>query len=270
MVSPNERQDGPMTIYQTILFDLADGVATLTLNRPDKMNALNAQMRAELLDAVRRAGREARVLVITGAGRAFCSGQDLGDRANVGNIDLERTLRDEYDPLMRALHDCPIPTVAAVNGAAAGAGASLALSADVAIAAEGAYFLLAFARIGLIPDAGATWWLPRRMGYAKAMGAALFAEKIPARQASDWGLIWEAVPDRDFDAHWKARVAHLAAGPTGAYAGIKQALHASADNGFDTQLALEAEVQGRCGQSRDFREGVMAFLEKRPAVFEGR
>ncbi len=259
-----------MTMYQTILYDLSDGVATITLNRPAVMNALNAQMRAELLDAVRRAGGEARVVVLTGAGRAFCSGQDLGDRANAGSVDLERTLRDEYDPLMRAIHDCPVPTLAAVNGAAAGAGASLALSTDVAIAAEGAYFLQAFARIGLIPDAGGTWWMPRRMGYARAMGAALFAEKITARQACDWGLIWEAVPDRDFDAHWKGRAAHLASGPTVAYAGIKAALRASAGNDYESQLALEAQIQGRCGQSRDFREGVVAFLEKRPAAFEGR
>ena len=175
--------------YETIRLTISDNVATLTLNRPDRMNALNTQMRAELLHAVKEAGKEARVLVITGEGRAFCSGQDLGDRANAANLDLERTLRDEYEPLLRAIFDCPIPTISAVNGAAAGAGANLALAADVVIATESAVFLQAFSRIGLIPDAGGTYWLPRQMGFAKAMGAALFAEPISARQAADWGMI---------------------------------------------------------------------------------
>ncbi|MEC3860450.1 enoyl-CoA hydratase-related protein [Mesobacterium sp. TK19101] len=256
--------------YEAILYDLTDGVATITLNRGDVMNALNTQMRAELTDALRRGGREARVVVITGSGRAFCSGQDLGDRANTANIDLERTLRDEYVPMLHAIYDCPVPTISAVNGAAAGAGANLALAADVVIAAESAFFLQAFTRIGLIPDAGGTWYLPRQMGLAKAMGAALFAEKISARQASDWGMIWEAVPDAEFEAHWTARAAHLAKGPTAAYQRVKQSLRASFDNSLEDQLALEARLQGECGKTRDFKEGVVAFLEKRPAVYEGR
>ena len=256
--------------YQTIRLDLADGIATLTLNRPDKMNALNTQMRAEILHAVQEAGRSARVVVLTGEGRAFCSGQDLGDRATAADIDLERTLREEYVPMLRAIFDCPVPTIAAVNGAAAGAGANLALAADVVIAAEGAVFLQAFTRIGLIPDAGGTYWLPRQMGFAKAMGAALFAERITARQAADWGMIWEAVPDAEFDAHWRARAAHLAAGPTEAYRGDKEALRASFGNDLEEQLSLEARLQGRCGKTRDFKEGVIAFMEKRPARFEGR
>ncbi|CAG0911823.1 unnamed protein product, partial [Cyprideis torosa] len=178
--------------YDTIQFDITDGVATVTMNRPEVMNALNTQMRAEITDAVSRGGREARVVVLTGTGRAFCSGQDLGDRANAANLDLERTLRDEYVPMLRAVVDCPVPTISAVNGAAAGAGANLALVADVVIATESAFFVQAFARIGLIPDAGGTWALPRHMGLAKAMGAALFADKISAKQADDWGMIWEA------------------------------------------------------------------------------
>ncbi|MDH5798189.1 MAG: enoyl-CoA hydratase-related protein, partial [Paracoccaceae bacterium] len=158
--------------YLAISYSVQSDIAVLTLNRPEVMNALNTQMRAEILDAVKRAGKEARVLVMTGAGRAFCSGQDLGDRVSAADIDLERTLRDEYEPMLKAIFDCPIPTIAAVNGAAAGAGANLALACDVVIAAESAVFLQAFARIGLIPDAGGTYWLPRQVGLARAMGAA--------------------------------------------------------------------------------------------------
>lgn len=256
--------------YQTLTYAVQDGVAVITLNRPERMNALTTQMRAELSYAVTEAGKTARVLVLTGAGTAFCSGQDLGDRVSAANLDLERTLRDEYAPLIRAIADCPVPTISAVNGPAAGAGANLALAADVVIAAESAYFLQAFARIGLIPDAGGSYMLPRSMGTAKAMGAALFADKITARQADDWGMIWEAVPDADFDAHWRGRAAHLAAGPTAAYAAIKTVIRSSWDNDFETQLALEARQQGHCGKSRDFKEGVLAFTEKRPAKFEGR
>ncbi|MCV3272398.1 enoyl-CoA hydratase-related protein [Roseobacter sinensis] len=256
--------------YHTLTYTLHDGVATITLNRPEKMNALSTQMRAEIAYAVSEAGKTARVVVITGAGKAFCSGQDLGDRVSAANLDLERTLRDEYQPMLHAIVDCPVPTIAAVNGPAAGAGANLALAADVVIAAESAYFLQAFARIGLIPDAGGTYVLPRTMGTAKAMGAALFADKITARQADDWGMIWEAVPDAGFEAHWQARAAHLAQGPTAAYAAIKKVIRGSWDNSMDEQLTLEAKQQGQCGKSRDFKEGVLAFTEKRPAQFEGR
>ena len=256
--------------YETIALESAGDVAVLTLDRPDVMNALNSQMRAEITHAVRAAGGAARVLVLTGRGRAFCSGQDLGDRANAADIDLERTLRDEYVPMLRAIFDCPVPTIAAVNGAAAGAGANLALAADVVIAAESAYFVQAFTRIGLVPDAGGTYWLPRQMGAAKAMGAALFAERISAREASDWGMIWEAVPDGSFAERWRARAERLAEGPTAAYRGVKRAIRGSWDNDLDAQLALEGRIQGECGRTRDFQEGVMAFLEKRPAAYEGR
>lgn len=256
--------------YQTITYDLADGIAIVTLNRADKYNALTTQMRAEIDHAFTRGGREARVVVITGAGKAFCSGQDLGDRATSTSIDLERTLRDEYAPMLRAIVNCPVPTIAAVNGPAAGAGANLALAADVVFASESAYFLQAFTRIGLIPDAGGTYTMPRQMGMAKAMGAALFADKITARQADDWGMIWEAVADDAFDAHWRERAAHLAAGPTAAYAAAKKVIRESWDNSFEDQLSLEAQEQGKCGKSRDFKEGVMAFTQKRPAAFEGR
>ena len=257
-------------IYKEIEFDIKDGLAILRLNRPDVMNAMNVQMRAEITDAMRVAATEARVVVITGAGRAFCSGQDLGDGGNAASIDLERTLRDEYVPMLKSIIDCPVPVISVVNGVVAGAGANLALAADVVIATESAVLMQAFTRIGLIPDAGGTYWLPRQMGFAKAMGASLFAEKITARQAADWGMIWEAVPDEMFEIVWKARAKQLAEGPTQAYVNVKQALRESFTNDLDEQLALEAKLQGRCGQTRDFQEGVLAFLEKRPAVFEGR
>ena len=256
--------------YDTIQLTQIEGVAVLTLARPEVMNALDTQMRAEILHAVGEAGRTARCLVITGKGCAFCSGQDLGDGANAARLNLERVLREEYEPMLRAIFDCPIPTIAAVNGPAAGAGANLALAADVVIAAEGAVFLQAFARIGLIPDAGGTYWLPRQVGTARAMGAALFAEPVSARQAADWGMIWEAVPDDGFRQAWWDRAAHLAKGPTTAYAGIKRAIRGSWENTLEQQLAAEARLQGEAGRSRDFQEGVLAFLEKRAANFEGR
>lgn len=256
--------------YQTLTFDVADGLAVITMNRPDKMNALTTQMRAEIDHAFTQGGKLARCVVITGAGRAFCSGQDLGDSKGAADMDLERTLRDEYAPMLRAIAHCPVPTIAAVNGAAAGAGANLALAADVVFACESAYFLQAFTRIGLIPDAGGTYTLPRQMGMAKAMGAALFADKISARQADDWGMIWQAVPDAEFDAHWRVKAAQLAQGPTTAYAAAKRAIRESWNNTLEDQLTLEAREQGKCGQSRDFKEGVLAFMQKRPASFEGR
>ena len=256
--------------YETIEFHVSDAVARLTLNRPQVMNGLNAQMRVEITHAVKAAGNAARVLVITGAGRGFCSGQDLGDRRNAGDLDLERTLREEYEPMLRAIYDCPIPTIAAVNGPAAGAGANLALAADIVIAAHSAVFIQAFARIGLIPDAGGTYWLPRQVGMAKAMGAALLAEPVGAVQAETWGMIWEAVPDDDLAATVEARAAQLAQGPTVGYRLIKQALRQSAANTLDAQLELEATLQGEAGRSEDFKEGVLAFLDKRPPRFEGR
>ena len=256
--------------YETILYELNQNIATITLNRPDVMNGMNGQMRLDLMHAMKIATEEARVLVLTGAGKGFCSGQDLGDRVRSSDLDLERTLREEYEPLLKAIYDCPIPTIAAVNGPAAGAGANLALAADVVIASQSAFFIQAFARIGLIPDAGGTYWLPRQMGFAKAMGAALFADKISADQAADWGMIWEAIPDDSFASVVASRAAHLANGPTQSYALIKQALRASYDNTLDEQLGLEATLQGEAGKTRDFSEGVMAFLEKRQAKFEGR
>ena len=256
--------------YETITSTLSDDVAIVTLNRANVMNALTSRLRRELLDAIMIAASAARVLVITGAGRAFCSGQDLSDASALGAVDLERLLREEYEPLLHAIYDCPIPTIAAVNGAAVGAGANLALAADVVIATHSASFSQSFTRIGLIPDAGGTYWLPRQIGMPRAMGAALFADKITATQAADWGMIYEAAPDDEFDAHWRARARHLASGPTQAYARVKAALRASHANDLSTQLTLEARLQGECGDTQDFAEGVAAFLQKRPARFIGR
>jgi 2-(1,2-epoxy-1,2-dihydrophenyl)acetyl-CoA isomerase len=256
--------------YQAIKLMIRNSVGVITLNRPDMMNALNTQMRAEITHAVKAAEKEARVLVITGAGKAFCSGQDLGGGDNATSMDLERTLRDEYVPMLKAIFDCNIPTISAVNGPAAGAGANLALAADVVIASEEAYFIQAFTRIGLIPDAGGTYWLPRQMGVAKAMGAALFADKISATEASDMGMIYETAPAASFREHVEGRAAQLAQGPTVAYRELKAAIRGSFENSLDDQLALEAKMQGHCGTTRDFQEGVVAFLEKRKAVFEGR
>ncbi|WP_407492930.1 enoyl-CoA hydratase-related protein [Pseudooceanicola sp. MF1-13] len=259
-----------MTDYQTITCDITDGKAVIRLNRPDKYNALNAQMRAELADAVRKSAKDARVIVLTGNGPAFCSGQDLSDGTDIANPDLERVLRDEYQPLIRAIDEAEVPVIAAVNGPAAGAGANIALSCDVVIATESAYFLQAFSRIGLIPDAGGTYWLPRSIGAPKAMGAALFADKISARDADAWGMIWEAVPDTEFEANWNARADYLANGPTIAFGMIKKSIRENWGNDLGDQLDLEGKLQGKAGQSRDFKEGVLAFIEKRPARFEGR
>ena len=250
-----------------VLYAVADSVATITLNRPEVRNGLDAAVRRALLAAVGRAAGEARVLVLTGAGSSFCSGQDLSEDIAA---DVERALRDEYEPLLLALADCPIPTIAAVNGAAAGAGANLALACDVVIAAESAVFVQAFARIGLIPDAGGTWWLPRHVGFARAMGAALFAEPVTARDAADWGMIWQAVPDDDFPATVAARARQLAQGPTASYARIKQALRAGLASTLPDQLALEARLQAEAAATADFREGVAAFLAKRAPRYEGR
>ncbi|WP_376877370.1 enoyl-CoA hydratase-related protein [Albirhodobacter sp. R86504] len=256
--------------FETIRYELHDGIAQITLARPAVMNALNTQMRTEITDAMTQAAREARVAVLTGEGRAFCSGQDLADGVRQGGLDFERTLRDEYEPMLKSIYDCPIPTICAVNGPAAGAGANLALAADVVIAAQSASFVQAFTRIGLMPDAGGTYWLPRQIGFSRAMGLALFADKIMADQAAEWGMIWESLPDDAFEAGWKARAAHLANGPSVAYGAIKEALRGSFERDLPQQLELEAKLQAKCGATEDFMEGVTAFLQKRPAAFKGK
>jgi 2-(1,2-epoxy-1,2-dihydrophenyl)acetyl-CoA isomerase len=251
-----------------VLVSTAADVMTITLNRPLVMNALNAAMRAGITSALRRVDG-ARVVVLTGSGRAFCAGQDLSDASALTGGDLGRVLREEYEPMLAAITACPVPVIAAVNGVAAGAGANLALACDVVIASDAASFVQAFTKIGLIPDAGGTWFLPRQIGLARAMGAALFADTVSAQKAADWGMIYEAVPMGGFDAHWRARAAHLASGPTTAYQHLKRALQASSGNDLAAQLALEAQLQAACGQTQDFAEGVSAFLGKRPPAFTG-
>ena len=249
--------------------EVEGGVHRITLNRPDVMNALNRDLRRELTAAL-LAGHAARVIVLTGAGRGFCSGQDLSDASGLEAAGFEGVLNGEYVPMIRAITEAPVPVIAAVNGVAAGAGANLALACDLVIAAESAVFIQAFSRIGLIPDAGGTSFLPRRVGLQRAMGAALLAEPVSARQAEAWGMIWEAVPDDRFAEVVAARASRLAAGPTGAYAALKQALRGAFDQPLEAQLAIEARLQGACGASDDFREGVAAFLEKRTPKFTGR
>lgn len=252
-----------------VTVETGGGVHRITLNRPDVMNALNRDLRRDLTAAL-MAGHSARVIVLTGAGRGFCSGQDLSDASGLDAAGFEATLIDEYVPMIRAITEAPVPVIAAVNGVAAGAGANLALACDLVIAAESAVFIQAFTRIGLIPDAGGTSFLPRRVGLQRAMGAALLAEPVSARQAEAWGMIWEAVPDDRFAEVVAARAAKLAAGPTGAYAALKQALRGAFDQSLEAQLAVEARLQGVCGVSDDFREGVAAFQEKRAPKFTGR
>ncbi len=249
--------------------EVEGGVCRITMNRPEVRNALNRAMRRDLTAAL-IAGHAARVIVLTGAGRGFCSGQDLADVDGLDAAGFEAILADEYVPMIRAIVDAPVPVIAAVNGVAAGAGANLALACDLVIACESASFIQAFTRIGLIPDAGGTSFLPRRVGMQRAMGAALLAEPVGAAQAADWGMIWEAVPDDRFAEVVAARAAKLEAGPTGAYAALKQALRGAFEQPLEAQLAIEARLQGACGASDDFREGVAAFLDKRLPVFTGR
>ncbi len=259
----------------TILFDLAEGVATITLNRPDKLNAFNEAMHGELARAMERVESEptVRALLLTGAGRAFSAGQDLGDRVmGDGDAppDLGETLDRLYNPLIRRLHRLELPVIAAVNGVAAGAGANLALACDVVLAARSAKFIQAFCRLGLVPDSGGTYVLPRLLGPARAMGLALLGEPLPAEQAAAWGLIWRVVDDDRLLEEAMKLARQLATQPTKGLGLIKRALNASAANTLDQQLDLERDLQREAGMTEDYREGVRAFLDKRPAVFRGR
>jgi 2-(1,2-epoxy-1,2-dihydrophenyl)acetyl-CoA isomerase len=257
--------------YETILFSNEAGIARLTLNRPDRLNSFTVQMHEEVADALSQV-EGARVLVITGAGRGFCAGQDLNDRAVAPGeaVDLGHSVETYYNPLIRRLTSLPFPVIARVNGVAAGAGANIALACDIVVAAKSAKFIQSFAAIGLIPDSGGTWVLPRLVGQARALGLALTAEPLPADIAAEWGLIWKAVDDEALDAEVDALAARFAEAPTRGLAGIKKMIRESWDHSLDEELDLQRDTMRELGYSDDFREGVAAFVEKRKPQFTGR
>ena len=259
--------------FETILLDVTDNVARLTLNRPDRLNSFTVQMHDEVsraLESVSKSG--ARVLVLTGAGRGFCAGQDLSDRAvspGGDGVDLGESLEKRYNPLVRRLTSLEMPVICAVNGVAAGAGANIALACDVVIAARGAKFIQSFANIGLIPDSGGTWTLPRLAGQARAMGLALTGEPLAAERAEAWGMIWKCVDDDQLAAEVSALAAKFASAPTKGLAATKKLIRESATRGMAEQLDLERDAQRTLGRTSDYREGVAAFMEKRTPKFTG-
>jgi 2-(1,2-epoxy-1,2-dihydrophenyl)acetyl-CoA isomerase len=248
------------------------GVLRLTLDRPDKLNALTAELAHELRAALLEAADDdgVRVVVLTGAGRAFCAGQDLADPLVAPGSDLGTMIEVCYNPVIRAMRRLGKPIVARVNGVAAGAGANLAFACDVVVAARSASFIESFARIGLLPDSGGTWMLPRLFGHARAMALAMTGEKISAEQAHAWGAIWKVVDDAELDAVCDALTASLAQAPTRALGAIKSAFEAGWSGSLDTALERERDLQRALGKTRDYDEGLKAFAEKRPPVFEGR
>ncbi len=263
------------TDFTCIRLDLEGAVAILTLNRPDSLNSFTTRMHEEVRTALDRIESDGaiRALILTGAGRGFCAGQDLGDRAvkpGGAPVDLGESVEKNYNPLVLRLRRLKMPVICAVNGVAAGAGANIALACDIVIAARSASFLQPFCNIGLVPDSGGTFVLPRALGLPRAMGLALLGEKLPAERAAEWGLIWEAVDDDRLMDRARELAAKLAAGPTRGYAAIKQAMHASLGNSLEAQLDLERDLQRDLGFSADYREGVAAFLEKRKPVFTGK
>ena len=258
-----------------ILSEVEQGVMTITLNRPDRLNGFNDLMHQQLAACLTQAERDenVRCLLITGAGRGFCAGQDLNDR-NVDPSgpapDLGLSVERFYNPLVRRLAALPKPVIAAVNGVAAGAGATLALGCDIVLAARSANFVMAFSKLGLVPDCGGSWFLPRVAGRARAMGLALLGEKLSAEQAAQWGMIWQLVEDAELADTSRQLARHLATQPTFGLGLIKKALQASETNGLDAQLDLERDYQRLAGRSDDYREGVSAFLAKRPPQFSGK
>jgi 2-(1,2-epoxy-1,2-dihydrophenyl)acetyl-CoA isomerase len=257
--------------YESIAVSAADGIARITLNRPDRLNSFTRAMHGELRDALANLG-DARVVVLTGAGRGFCAGQDLNDRAVAPGeaVDLGETVEDSWNPLIRTLATLPQPVIARVNGVAAGAGANIALACDLVIAAKSAKFIQSFSALGLIPDSGGSWHLPRLVGQARALGLALTGEPLPAEKAAEWGLIWKAVDDEQLDIEVDAVAAKLASLPPLGLAAIKQIIRTSGSRTLDEELDLQRDEMRRLGFTQDYREGVAAFLEKRSPNFTGR
>ncbi len=261
--------------FETVRLEVADGAATLTLARPERLNSFTVQMHGEVQQALARVRDDGavRCLVLTGAGRGFCAGQDLSDRAvdpSAEAVDLGDSIERFYKPLILALRALEMPTIAAVNGVAAGAGANIALACDLVFAARSASFIQSFSKIGLVPDCGGTWWLPRLLGPARAMGLALTGEKLSAEQAEAWGLIWKCVDDDALMPTVAALAKQLAAGPTRGYVRTRQAMEAAATLGLAASLDLERDFQRELGNGADYREGVAAFMAKRAPQFKGR
>lgn len=261
--------------YETILFQNEGGIARITLNRPDRLNSFTVAMHTELRDALQAVKGDAsvRVLLLTGAGRGFCAGQDLSDRAvapGEKSIDLGETVAQWWAPLVKSLRTLPLPVVCAVNGVAAGAGANVALAADLVLATQSASFIQPFCKLGLIPDTGGTWILPRALGTARAMGLALLGDKLSADQAADWGLIWKSIPDAQFKDEVEKLLVHLAQAPTKGLARTKELIYANGSASLDEALKREGDAMRELGFSDDYREGVAAFMSKREAKFSGR
>lgn len=261
--------------FETLIFEIDGNIARITLNRPDRINAITAKMHEELREVFSELEKPgaARCVILTGAGRGFCSGQDLADRKAPTpgeRRDLSQSIQQNYNPLVKRMAALPIPILSAVNGVAAGAGASLALAADIVLAGHNTKFVQAFVNIGLVPDAGGTYVLPRRAGLAKAMGMTLLGTPITGRQAADWGLIWDSVEDESLLADAEAMAKTLAAKAPVALAAIKKTMRASLENSFVEQLDMEAEYQRICGYTDDYQEGIASFLEKRAPQFQGK
>lgn len=269
----NLHRFGRLVTYQHLTWTVAEGVAEITLNRPEVLNSVNALMGKELQAALAAAADPAiRAVLLTGAGRAFCAGQDLAETQGTpesGPVDFAEIVRQKYTPIVLGIRQLEKPVVCAVNGVAAGAGANLALCCDLVLAAESASFLQAFAKIGLVPDTGGTWFLPRLIGLARSTALMMLADKLPARPAQEIGLIHRVVPDAELLPEARALARQLATQPTRAFAMIKLALNHSLTSDLTAQLALEAELQSQAGRTADHAEGVAAFLAKRPPVFTG-